>query len=70
MTDLRRAEDFWEAYELAGRNQAALSRTSGIPIRTVETWKMHHEQGRVWNGSAGFSPRMGKSNPRKQTRCC
>jgi DNA repair exonuclease SbcCD nuclease subunit len=63
MSDLRNAEEFWQAYELAGRNQAALSRASGIPIRTIESWKMHHEQGRVWNGKRWILPRDRDARP-------
>lgn len=29
---------------------AALSVASGIPLRTLEGWKLHHDAGRVWNG--------------------
>ena len=56
MTDLRKASDFWAAYEGNRRSPTALSRATGIPVRTVENWKKYHEAGRVWDGEKWTVP--------------
>jgi len=50
LADLRIASEFYAELEAAG-GMSSLSVASGIPVRTLENWKVHHDAGRVWDGA-------------------